>query len=316
MPFADIGRIRLAYETFGSPSDPPIVLVMGLGSQMLAWRTGFCEQLASNGFRVVRFDNRDIGLSSRIGTPKTQALWTLTRRRLGHRVPPPYRLADMADDVVGLMDALRIPAAHLVGSSMGGMIAQLCAINHRPRVLSLTSMMSTTGDPDLPGPDWRVRQWYLRPVSDQSSEQVEDLIRITRLVGSRKLFDERDVRSYFTRVVARSADRSGVPRQVLALLTAPSRRGGLTRLVLPSLVIHGLDDTMLPPAHGVRTAKTIPQAKLQLIPALGHDLPRALWSELAARISEHVASARGPVLRLAAWRESSTKKTVESLASR
>lgn len=315
MPFAQVGDIRLAYETFGDRSAPPIVLIMGLGSQMLGWRTGFCRALASRGFFVVRFDNRDIGLSTRVTPVRTNALWALTRRRLGQRVEPPYRLVDMARDVIGLLDALGIQAAHIAGASMGGMIAQLCAINHPRRVLSLTSMMSTTGDRDLPGPDWRVRQWYLRPMSEKPADQVNDLVNITRLVGSTTCFDEPDIRGYFESVVARSSDRSGVPRQLLALMSARTRRGGLQRLRVPTLVIHGLDDTMLPPAHGVRTANTVPGANLQLVPALGHDLPRALWADLATRITEHAQLAYAGVLRPTAWRESSTKKTAESLAS-
>ena len=315
MPFAEVGNVRLAYETFGQRHDPAIVLIMGLGSQMLAWRDGFCRALAARGFHVVRFDNRDIGLSTRVSAA-TNAFWALTRRTLGHRIAPPYGLTDMADDVVGLMDVLGIERAHLVGASMGGMIAQLCAINHRRRVSSLTSMMSSTGDRDLPGPGWRVGSWFLTRRGYNPATQVDDLVQITRAVGSATWFDEADIRSYFERVVARSADRSGVPRQLLALLTARSRRGGLRRLSVPTLVIHGLDDTMLPPAHGVRTAKTIPEANLQLVPALGHDLPRALWHDLAARIANHAEAAEPRMLLRRPWHEFSTKRMAESPASR
>ncbi|MEM8610008.1 MAG: alpha/beta hydrolase [Myxococcota bacterium] len=316
MPFAEVGDLRFAHDTFGDRSDPPVVLIMGLGSQMLAWRTGFCRALADRGLFVVRFDNRDIGLSTRVVPKRTHPLWTLTLRQLGQRVDPPYSLVDMSNDVVGLMDALGIEAAHIVGASMGGMIAQLCAINHRARVLSLTSMMSTTGDRDLPGPEWRVRQWYFRPMAGKPEDQVNDLVSIARLVGSSTWFDELDIRTYFERVVARSADRTGVPRQLLAVLSARTRRGGLQRLSVPTLVLHGLDDTMLPPAHGVRTANTIPDATLQLIPALGHDLPRALWNDIASRIADHAHAAHPRVLRPSAWLEFSTKKTAESHASR
>ena len=290
MPVAQVGSLSLAYETFGDSSAPPVVLVMGLGSQMLAWRTGFCTSLAAQGLHVIRYDNRDIGLSSRATPRRTNALWTLARRRLGQRVPPPYTLMDMADDLIGLLDSMQLPSAHLVGASMGGMIAQLCAINHRRRVLSLTSIMSTTGDRDLPGPEWKARQWFLRPTPVEPRAQIERLVSIARTVGSTHLFDEEDIRGYFTRVVERSADRSGVPRQILALLAARSRRGGLAKLSLPTLVLHGLDDTLVPPAHGVRTANTTPNAKLQLVRHLGHDLPRALWSDLVARIADHVGA--------------------------
>jgi pimeloyl-ACP methyl ester carboxylesterase len=264
---------------------------MGLGSQMLAWREGFCEQLASHGFYVVRFDNRDIGLSSRIDQGVPPTLFSVGSRSFGHRVRPPYTLRDMACDVIGLMDALRTPKAHLVGASMGGMIAQLCAINHPDRVLSLTSMMSTTGDRDLPGPDWSVRREFLRPMPTSPGPQLERLVKIRQLVGSPSFFDENAVRSYFQSVVERSSDRTGVRRQLLAVLDARSRRGGLQKLRAPSLVIHGLADKLLPASHGARTARTIPGAKLQLVEALGHDLPEAFWPSLTRSISSHAHAA-------------------------
>ena len=290
MPTAQVGDVRIAYETFGDPSAPPVLLIMGLGSQMLAWRGGFCRQIAKQGFRVIRFDNRDIGLSSRVAAGRTNAVWTLTRRRLGQPVAPPYTLKDMADDAIGLMDALGLPSAHLVGASMGGMIAQLCAIHHRPRVRSLTSMMSSTGDRDLPKPDWKTRYGFMRSMPDVPEAQVERLVSLRRLVGSSDFFDEEEIRAYFAKVVARSADRTGVPRQALALLFAGSRRRALSRLRVPTLVLHGMDDRLLPPAHGVRTAETVPAAKLQLIPRLGHDLPRPMWADLASRVVEHIGA--------------------------
>ena len=233
MPFAQVGDLRLAYDSFGRPSDTPVLLVMGLGSQMLAWREGFCEQLADRGFHVVRFDNRDIGLSTRIDAGVPPALWTLGSHSFGHRVRPAYTLRDMASDVIGLMDSLCIPQAHIVGASMGGMIAQLCAINHPERVLSLTSMMSTTGDRDLPGPDWRVRREFLRPMPMTPGPQLDRLVKIRKLVGSPSFFDEPEVRGYFRRVVERSSDRTGVRRQFLAVLNAHSRSGGLRKLRVP-----------------------------------------------------------------------------------
>ena len=289
MPWAQVGDVRIAYDTFGDPSATPVLLIMGLGSQLLAWRGGFCRQIARQGFRVIRYDNRDIGLSSRVGSSRTSALWTLTRRRLGHRVAPPYTLMEMADDAIGLMDALELPRAHVVGASMGGMIAQLCAIHHPRRVLSLTSMMSSTSDRDLPRPAWRAWRWFLRRMPDVPEAQIERLVSLRRLVGSPQFFDEEAIRAYFARVVARSADRTGVPRQALAVLCAGSRRRALSQLKVPALVLHGLDDILLPPAHGVRTADAIPHAKLQLIPKLGHDLPLPLWTDLSSRIVDHLS---------------------------
>lgn len=291
MPLARVGDLRLAYDCFGRPDDVPLVLIMGLGSQMLAWREGFCERLADRGFFVLRFDNRDIGLSTRIEAGVPPTLWTLGSHSLGRRVRPAYALRDMASDVVGLMDSLCIPQAHLVGASMGGMIAQLCAINHPERVLSLTSMMSTTGDQDLPGPDWRVRREFLRPMPMSPGPQLERLVKIRELVGSPSFFDEPDVRGYFRRVVERSCDRTGVRRQLMAVLSAHSRSGGLMKLRVPSLVIHGLSDKLIPAAHGARTARTIPGAKLQLVDQLGHDLPAPLWPSLTASIADHAHGA-------------------------
>ncbi|MEM7437925.1 MAG: alpha/beta fold hydrolase [Myxococcota bacterium] len=290
MPMAQVGDVRIAYDTFGDPSAPAVLLIMGLGSQMLAWRGGFCREIARQGFFVIRYDNRDIGLSSRVTHRPAQTVATLARRRLGQRVDPPYKLRDMADDAVGLLDELGVARAHLVGASMGGMIAQLCAIHHPHRVLSLTSMMSTTGDPDLPKPDWRVRYSLLRSMPAVPETQIERLVSIRRLVGSKHFFYEDDIRAYFARVVARSADRTGVPRQALAVLCAGSRRRALSQLRVPTLVLHGTDDILLPPAHGVRTANTVPGAKLQLIPKLGHDLPRPMWGDLASRIVDHVGA--------------------------
>lgn len=291
MPLAEVGKLRLAYDSFGKADAAPLVLIMGLGSQMLAWRDGFCDQLAHRGFRVVRFDNRDIGLSTRIHAGVPPTLWTLGSRPLGLRVRPPYQLMDMARDVIGLMDALELPQAHLVGASMGGMIAQLCAINHPGRVLSITSMMSTTGDRDLPRPDWRIRREWLRPMPMAPEPQLERLVQIRQLVGSPDYFEEQEVRTYFREVVERSADRTGVRRQLLAVLSAHSRSGGLRRLRVPALVIHGLADRLLPAAHGARTARTIPNASLQLYDELGHDLPEPLWPQLVQRISEHAHAA-------------------------
>ena len=287
MPFAQVGSLQIAYDSFGDRSAPPVLLIMGLGSQMLGWRTGFCEQLAAKGFFVLRFDNRDIGLSSRIPA-QVAPIRAAALRRFGRRLAPPYRLRDMADDVIGLMNVLRLTRAHLLGASMGGMIAQLCAARHPDRVLSLTSLMSTTGDEDLPGPDWRVRYQYFRRAPKEPGAQVERLVGVTRLVGSREHFDETDIRQYFETVVARSADRSGVPRQLTALLAERSRATALSRLSVPTLVVHGMQDPIFPPAHGLRTANTIPGARLHLVPTLGHDLPRALWGELSRPIAEHL----------------------------
>ena len=278
MPSAHTRGITLHYDTHGPEDGPAVVLVMGLATQMTAWRPGFCAQLASRGFRVVRFDNRDVGLSTKLhGAPRPSIPRALLMRRLGLMPSAPYTLSDMARDAVGLLDHLGIERAHVVGASMGGMIAQTMAIEHPSRVTSLVSIMSSTGDPRLPHPTAAARRMLLRPPARSREEAIEAYVEMFRVIGSPEHFDEARLREWAGESVDRSAYRGGVPRQLAAILASPDRTPMLARLRLATTVVHGTIDPLIPPAHGEATARAIPGAELTSIRGMAHDLPEPLW---------------------------------------
>jgi pimeloyl-ACP methyl ester carboxylesterase len=279
--------VDLAWDSFGDDKAPPVVLIMGLGLQMIAWDEAFCTALAARGYRVIRFDNRDVGLSTRFdaaGDPNVLQVWDDLRRRLP--VTPAYRIADLADDTLGLLDALGIPAAHLVGVSMGGMVAQQLAIDHPDRVLSLTSIMSTTGDPNLRGPSFEVMAELLPPFPPNREAFVARSLRLARtLRGPGFPLDEDHIR----RIAARSFDRGyspgGVHRQLVAIWLGGNRHAALGKLRVPALVIHGDADPLLSVEGGRDTAAAIPGARLIVIPGMGHELPRAVWDKVIDAIA-------------------------------
>jgi pimeloyl-ACP methyl ester carboxylesterase len=280
-----VGGLELAYETFGSRTDPGLVLVMGLATQMIAWPDPFCEQLAAAGRYVVRFDNRDNGLSTHLShlpvpTP-ARALLRLTRA--------PYSIADMAGDALGLVDALGLGAVDVVGASMGGFIAQTLALAVPERVRSLTLMMTSTGSRRVGRPELRTLWKLLRRAVVEGREGVEDAaVAIYGLIGSRApLFDEQFVREVAGRAYDRGLDAAGDARQLAAVLTQPDRTRALRRLTVPTLVIHGLDDRLVSPTGGLALARAIPSARFIGYHGMGHDLPRALWPELARQIAAH-----------------------------
>ena len=268
---------------------------MGLGMQLVAWPESFCEGLAARGFRVVRFDNRDVGLSTRMpsaGSLATTAM--MARALLGLPVRPPYTLDDMARDTVGLMDALGIGKAHVVGASMGGMIAQIVAIEHPERVKSLTSIMSTTGDRALPGPKGKVLRALLRPRPRDKAMAVRRYMEMFRLIGgSGYPPTEAELRARVERAVRRSYRPDGFARQLIAIQTAPSRVPMLRRVRAPTLVLHGSDDPLVPLAGGEDTAANIPGARLRIVPGMGHFLPEALVPLLVDEIAGHCLEGRG-----------------------
>ncbi len=256
MPRARANGIDIEYETFGDPKDAPLLLVMGLGAQMISWEEDFCERLAARGLHVIRFDNRDIGLSTKMeqaGMPDVMAAFAGDAQ-------PAYTLDDMADDAVGLLDALGIGAAHVVGASMGGFIAQLMAIDHPDRVLSLTSIMSAPGGHDTVAP------W---------PEGAEVLMRIPP--ETREPFDE----AAEARRAARSVDRAyypvGTARQLVAVLAAKSRLERLANVSVPTLVVHGIDDPLVPIENGRRVAAAVPGARLIEFEGMGHNMPERFW---------------------------------------
>ena len=286
--FMDVGRgITLCYEEFGEPADPPLLLVMGLATQMIAWHEDFCERLAGEGFRVVRFDNRDIGLSTHVENRPPS-----TKEMLLRRTPPgQYTLSDMADDAAALIDGLDIAPAHIVGASMGGMIGQVLAAEHPERVRSLTSIMSNTGSRWNGQPSPAVLRWMLKAPPSTRDQVVERAAAIFGIVGSKDLHDEELIREMAGRSYDRSHDPRGPGRQLGAIIATGDRAHLLSRIQAPTLVIHGTRDKLVRPSGGKATAKAIPGAKLKKVEGMGHDLPRPLWDELIEAIAAHAGAA-------------------------
>jgi pimeloyl-ACP methyl ester carboxylesterase len=296
--FADVGRgITLCYETYGDPADPPIVLVMGLATQMIAWHEEFCEQLADRGFYVVRFDNRDIGRSTHLDF-RPPTMRQMLRRRVG---PEQYTLSDMSEDTAGLIRELGIAPAHLVGASMGGMIAQVLAAEHPELVRSLTSIMSTTGSRWHGQPALSVYKYLLRPPPRDREGYVERAAEVFGLVGSTGFpRDESYIRERAARSYDRGYDVRAGGRQFGAIIASADRTRQLQSIRAPTLVIHGTVDKMIKPSGGRATAKAIPGARLIEIEGMGHDLPRGVWPRILDAISEQARAADGAWGRTAA----------------
>jgi pimeloyl-ACP methyl ester carboxylesterase len=285
--------IELCYEIFGDAEAEPMLLIMGLGAQMIHWDDDFCRQLAARGFRVIRFDNRDIGQSSKLnGGKRLGAVELLKMRFLKIPVAAPYKLYDMAKDVVGLMDTLGIKSAHLVGASMGGMIAQEVAISFPARVRSLTSIMSTTGDPKLPQATREATAVLMAAPPVTKEEYFERFAQTWKVlrVGSFPE-DERLDRSRAERTYARGLNPAGVGRQLRAILASGSRKERLASVKAPTLVIHGTVDPLVRPEGGKDTAASIPGAKLLMIDGMGHALPIPMWPEIIDAIDRHAHAA-------------------------
>jgi pimeloyl-ACP methyl ester carboxylesterase len=288
---APANGIEIVYETIGDPSDPPLLLVMGLGMQLIHWDDELCELLAGRGFRVIRFDNRDAGLSTQIDA----RVPNLARAFAGFRIDAPYLLDDMAADAFGLLDHLGIEAAHVCGASMGGMIAQAMAIRHPERVLSLTSIMSTTGERRVGRPKLRVWGVLARRAPRDKDAYVEYFVRVFRLIGSKGFpSDEGRIRELAAASYERAHRPAGTARQLAAITASPDRTEDLRRLRVPTTVFHGRDDPLVPFRAGRATAEAIPGARLIAIPGMGHDLPREIWPRLADAIEETAARAAAP----------------------
>lgn len=281
--------IELAYQEVGDPDAPPLLLVMGLGTQMLGWDEEFCELLAGRGFRVVRFDNRDIGHSTMLdaaGVPGRVDLF------LGRREHAAYLLSDMARDAVGLMDHLGIESAHVVGASMGGMIGQTLAIEHPERVHSLVSIMSTTGSRRVGTPTLKAFGLMLAKAPRDREAYVERVLKTFRVIGSPAyLNDEGRLRELAGRMYDRSHNPRGILRQMHAISASGDRTAKLSRLRLPVTVIHGTRDPLVRPSGGRATARAIPGARLRIVEGMGHDLPRELWPTFADEIADTAARA-------------------------
>lgn len=296
--FCDVGRgVTLCYETFGDPDDAPILLIMGLATQMIAWHEDFCGQLAERGFYVVRFDNRDIGRSTHFDF-RPPTIGQMMRRRVG---TDQYSLSDMAADSAGLLRELGISPAHVVGASMGGMIGQVLAAEHPDRVRSLTSLMSTTGSRWHGQPALSVYRYLLRPPPRDRDGYIERAAAVFGLVGSTGFDrDEQNIRERAGRAFDRGYDVRAGGRQLGAIIASGDRTRMLGKIKAPALVIHGSVDKMIRPSGGRATAKAIPGARLMMIDGMGHDLPRGAWPLLLDAISEHARAADGARARAAA----------------
>jgi pimeloyl-ACP methyl ester carboxylesterase len=287
--FCEVGDgVTLCYETYGTAGDPPLLLIMGLGTQMIGWPDEFCAQLAERGFHVIRFDNRDIGRSSRIaGAPPTP------RQLLTRKIDPVlYRLGDMAADAAGLLHELNLAPAHVVGASMGGMIAQTLAAQHPDDTRSLVSIMSNTGNRWKGQPAFGIYRYLLRKAPDDREGYIAYTTKVFEAIGSRGLpFDKDRVRDMVARSYDRGHDPAGPGRQLGAIIASGDRTAELRTIRAPTLVIHGSKDRMVARSGGLATAQAIPGALLMIVEGMGHDLPEAAWPQLVPAIAEHALAA-------------------------
>jgi pimeloyl-ACP methyl ester carboxylesterase len=297
-----VGDIDIAYETFGDPSQPALLLVMGLATQMIAWHDDFCAELAGRGFHVIRFDNRDVGRSTAM---RDLPAPTIRQLALRSKDAAGYTLSDMAGDAVGLLDHLGIERAHIVGASMGGMIAQTIAIEHPDRVLSLASIMSNTGARWSGQPKLATYRVLLGKPPRERDKYVEHVQKVYKVIGSPDLErDEDDLRRLAARSYDRGLNPAGSGRQLAAITASGDRTERLGSVSVPTVVIHGTKDRLVSPSGGRATAKAIPGSRLVKVEGMGHDMPRAAWPQIIGAIAEHahgadVASGEQPAVKAA-----------------
>lgn len=281
--------IDIAYDTFGDNTKPPMILIMGLSSQMIIWEDDFCSQLAGKGFWLIRFDNRDVGNSSKLdllGMPNFRDMLH------GKVAGMPYTLDDMAYDTLGLIEALGLPSAHIVGASMGGMIAQLLAMNNPERVRTLSIIMSSSGNPLLPPPKPEALQFLYRPFPTQEDDYTDHFIRMWQILSGEELpMEELRLRDLAERTFERGVSPVASARQLAAIFASGSRKERLGSIKAPTLVIHGEEDPLLRVECGIDIAQSIPGSKLKLIPGMGHALPPVVWDEIIGAVSDHAKSA-------------------------
>ena len=280
--------IDIEYETFGDATSEPLLLIMGFGRQMIAWPDGLCKALVERGFFVVRYDNRDMGLSTMMRGERVTNASPAT-------AAAPYTIDDMADDAAGLLEALEIRGAHIVGASMGGMIAQSLAIRRPELVLSLTSIMSSTGDPAVLRSDPDVLRAISEPPPADRQTAIARAVKIAEAIGSKGMINEERVRDVAARSWDRNPSHDGLERQRLAMAGSSDRTGALRLLSVPTLVIHGEIDPLVSVSAGEATADAIPGARLLTIPGMGHDLPEPLWPQVVEAIVEVAGRATSTV---------------------
>jgi pimeloyl-ACP methyl ester carboxylesterase len=290
MSSVNANGIKIEYETFGKPASPPLLLIMGLGGQLIFWDDQLCEQLAQQGLFVIRYDNRDSGLSSKLNEAGVPDVMSAVQSIMkGETINPPYTIEEMAEDAVGLLDSLGIKKAHLCGISMGGMIAQTIAIKEPGRVLSLISISSTTGNPELPPPKPEAMGFLFTPKPEEREAYIEYTVNMFRTIsGSGFPFDEK----WHRKIAAQSYDRAfypqGITRQVLAILSQKNRKAALASISVPTLIIHGSDDSLVPVECGKDTAEAITGAALKIIDGMGHALPHGeTWQQIINAIVDH-----------------------------
>lgn len=294
MPQVFANGIKIEYETFGEPSAPALLLIAGLGGQMIGWDEELCQEWARRGLYVIRFDNRDVGLSTKIeeaGIPDIKA--AMAARERGEKVKAPYTLDDMADDAVGLLDALKIDKAHICGISMGGAIAQTIAYRHPSRVRSMTQVYATTGNPQLPQPKPEILDLLLTPPPPDRDDYVNYMLKLYRTIaGPGFPFDE----AWHRNLAQRSYDRAyygpGKARQFMAVLAHGNRKPFLSSITAPALVVHGADDPLVPVSGGIDSAEAIPGAELMIIEGMGHDMPHgSAWPRILEKVVAHIRKA-------------------------
>jgi pimeloyl-ACP methyl ester carboxylesterase len=294
MAKANANGIQVEYETFGNPSGRPLLLIIGLGEQMIHWDDDLCEDFAERGHYVIRYDNRDVGLSTKFEEAGVPDLMEINGKLMqGEKIRPPYTLEDMADDAVGLLDALGIEKAHICGMSMGGMIAQTIAVRHPSRVLSLISIYSTTGNPKIPQAKPELFGLLVAPPPEEREAFIEHMLGVTKAIAGPGF----PVDKQWTRtIIAKSYDRSfypqGMARQLVAILTQENRVPALAKVARPTLVVHGTSDPLVSVEGGKDTANAIPGAQLLLIEGMGHDLPHGgAWLQIVEAIAAHTRKA-------------------------
>jgi pimeloyl-ACP methyl ester carboxylesterase len=285
MPIAAVNDIEIWHETFGDPGDPPLLLVNGLGSQATSWDVELIEGFVDRGFHVIRFDNRDVGLSMKIDTPALALGESVLRAMAGEQIDVPYTLADMAADVVALLDHLEIASAHIVGVSMGGMIVQTIAIEHPERVRALTSIMSTTGNRAYGLPTPEAAAVLVRPAAKTRDEAIKASIESQKIIGTQSEIDEDRLRTRAEVAYDRCYFPAGVARQIIGIIASGDREAGLRALDVPTLVIHGADDPLVGVSGGKRTAELVSGAELLVIDGMGHDLPPVHWPQVIEAIT-------------------------------